>query len=170
MPVPRARVLGVVVLGLVVYAYGSTSQVAWLFLVAYWLWALAVAGLVYAAWNGRALEAAAELRPGEPGPDSPAQWLPDPVLRTAPAGILFEGDPGRLAVGLRSRGGTRGPARVSGQVAGLAAGAGAGRIGEGGVEEERPLAGLPRGVVRAEGFVLESSDPLGLFGRRRRLP
>jgi len=67
----------------------------WLFLIAYWLWALAVAGAVYAAWNGGALEAAAELRTGEPAPDSPAWWLPDPVLRAAPAGTLFDGDPGR---------------------------------------------------------------------------
>ena len=170
MPQPRARVFGVVLLGLVVYAYGSTSEVPWLFLIAYWLWALAVAGAVYAAWNGRALEAAAELRTGEPAPDSPAWWLPDPVLHAAPAGTLFEGDPGRFAVVVRSRRGTRGPARVSGRVAGLAAAAGAGRIDESGVEEERPLAGLSRGVVRAEGFGLESSDPLGLFGRRRELP
>ena len=52
-------------MGVVVYAYGSTSEVAWLFLLAYWLWALAIAGGLYAAWNARGLEATAELRPAE---------------------------------------------------------------------------------------------------------
>ena len=146
---PRARVIGVVLLGVVVYAYGSTSEVAWLFLLAYWLWALAIAGGLYAAWNARGLEATAELRPAE---------------------ALFEGDEADLLVGLRSVRGTRGPARVSGLVAGRSAGAGAGRVPEDGVEELRGLGTLRRGVVRTSGFVQESGDPLGLFASRRALP
>ena len=146
---PRARVFGVVLLGVVVYAYGSTSEVAWLFLLAYWLWAFAAAAAIYAAWNARGLEASAAVRPNHE---------------------LFEGDPAELVVGLRSRRGTRGPARVGGEVAGSRAGAGAGRIPEGGVEEARVLGALRRGVIRTSGFVLESGDPLGLFASRRPLP
>ena len=77
-------------MGVVVYAYGSTSEVAWLFLLAYWLWALAIAGGLYAAWNARGLEATAELRPAD---------------------TLFEGDEADLVVGLRSVRGTRDRAR-----------------------------------------------------------
>ena len=46
---PTARVAGVFVLALVVYAYGSTSEVSWLFLLAYWLWTMLAAAAVYAA-------------------------------------------------------------------------------------------------------------------------
>jgi uncharacterized protein (DUF58 family) len=147
--VPRVRVVGVVLLGVVLYAYGSTSEVPWLFLLAYWLWALALAAALYAAWNARGLEASAALRPSD---------------------SLFEGDEADLVVGLRSLRGTRGPARVSGLVAGRPAGAGAGRVPEGGVEELRGLGALRRGVVRSSGFVLESGDPIGLFSNRRTLP
>lgn len=146
---PRARVLGVVLLGLVVYAYGSTSEVAWLFLLAYWLWWLALAGALYAAWNARGLEATAEVRA---------------------TGELFETDAVELAVGLRSRHGARGPAHVRGEVAGERVAVGAGRIPESGMEEVRALEPLRRGVVRSSGFVLESGDPLGFFLARRRLP
>ena len=146
---PRARVVGAVLLGVVVYAYGSTSEVAWLFLLAYWLWAVALAGAVYAVWNARGLEAEAALRP---------------------AYDVFEGDEADLVVGLRSVRGTRGPARVGGMVAGRPAGAGAGRVPESGVEEVRGLGPLRRGVVRTSGFVLQSGDPLGLFTNRRTLP
>ncbi|MEP7105624.1 MAG: DUF58 domain-containing protein [Chloroflexota bacterium] len=159
---PRPRVLGVAFLGFVLYAYGSTSEVAWLFLLAYWLWALVLGAFLYAAWNRRRLEASAALRAGEPGPGSPRATLPDAVLRTGPAESIFEGDRAHLALTLRSRSGVRGPARVVGRVAGL--------VGERGVEEERDLERLPRGVLRAEGLILESGDPAGLFVHRRALP
>ena len=167
---PRPRALGVAFLGFVLYTYGSTSEVAWLFLLAYWLWALVLGAFVYAAWNRRLLEASAALRAGAPGPGSPRATLPDAVLRTGPAEPIFEGDGAHLELILRSRSGVRGPARVAGLVAGVEVAAGAGRVGERGVVEQRDLQRLPRGVLRAAGLVLESGDPAGLFVHRRTLP
>lgn len=163
--------LGALLLGLVLYSYGSTSEVAWLFLIAYWCWTLAIAAYLYEIWNRRGLAARIELATTAPSPDSPTGWLPETVLHAAPAlEPLFEGDSAAVHVSLASAGGTRGPARLTGTVAGVDVTAGFGRITEAGVGEERALGSLRRGVVGASGLVIEASDPIGLARDRSALP
>src|SRR5439155_1591409 len=80
-----------------------TSEVAWLFLIAFWVWALAAAAAAYAVWNHRGLTGAARVRPGRRGPHSPLDWLPDAITRTAPAQApIFEGDEIQAEAELRS--------------------------------------------------------------------
>ena len=158
-------------LGFVLYSYGASSEVAWLFLLAYWTWSMAAVAAAYEAWNRRGLLAAIEVESATPSPDSPAGWLPDAILRTAPsADPLFEGDAARVRASIASTRGTRGPARLRGRVAGVELAAGFGRITEAGVGEERSLPALRRGVLRASDLAVEAADPLGLFRDRGALP
>ena len=171
MPRPTPRLIGTLLLGAVLYAYGATSEVAWLFLLAYWCWTLAAAAFVYEWWNRRGLVATVELVAGEQGEESPAGWLPEAVLRAAPTTeLLFEGDQATVRAALASLGGTRGPARLHGRVAGTEVAAGFGRVPAGGVAEERGLGAVGRGVVRAAEFEVEAGDPAGMFRDRGRLP
>jgi hypothetical protein len=164
---PTARVAGVFVLALVVYAYGSTSEVSWLFLLAYWLWAMLVAAALYAAWNRPSrIRCASGVGRGPVHPGSPLDWLPAPVARAMPAKSHFEGDGAQLKMVVRSRRGTRGPALLRGRVGALDFRIGAGAVGELGLTREFALEHLVRGVLRIEGLVLEAGDPLGLFRRR----
>jgi uncharacterized protein (DUF58 family) len=164
---PTVRAAGVFVLALVVYAYGSTSEVAWLFLLAYWLWAMLVAAALYAAWNGaRRFRLSSGVGRRLVHPESPLDWLPAPVARAMPANSHFEGDGAHLSVTLRSRRGTRGPALVRGRVGARDFRFGAGAVGESGLTHQFALEQLARGVIRTEGVVLEAGDPLGLFRRR----
>ncbi len=164
---PTARVAGVFVLALVVYAYGSTSEVSWLFLLAYWLWAMLAAAAVYAAWNRpRRIRASSGVGRRAVHPDSPLDWLPAPVVRGMPAKSHFEGDGALVRITLRSRRGTRGPALLRGRVGPVDFRIGVGAVGEPGLSREFVLEHLERGVLRLEDLMLEAGDPLGLFRRR----
>lgn len=171
MPRPTPRLIGAVLLGFVLYTYGATSEVAWLFLLAYWCWTLAAAAVIYEVWNRRGLLARVEVVAVTADEESPANWLPDAVLRAAPTPEpLFEGDRARVRASIASARGSRGPAQLRGSVAGVALAAGFGRITEAGVGEERELAGLQRGVLRASHLVVEAADPLGMVRDRGSLP
>lgn len=158
-------------LGFVLYSYGATSEVAWLFLLAYWTWTMAAVAAAYEVWNRRGLLGRVEVGAVAPSPESPAGWLPDAVLRAAPAADpLFEGDQATIRASIASGRGTRGPARLRGLVSGVDLTAGFGRITERGVGEERSLPALKRGVLSASDLVIEAADPLGLFRDRGALP
>ncbi len=158
------RVFGALVLATVVFFYGTTSQVAWLFLLGYSLYALVAAAFLYALWNSRGVRARLAFIGADPGPHSPLDALPEAWLRTAPRPRpVFEGDRVRLALELRSLGRARGPARWSGWVAGKEVSAAAGLVPAAGWRVERGVGPVRRGGVASEGWRLEAGDPLGMF-------
>jgi uncharacterized protein (DUF58 family) len=151
-----------------VFYYGTTSEVAWLFLLAYWIVALVVAAYVYARWNWRGLRADLGLGAARPGPDSPIEALPEQLLRSGPLPApLFEGDHADIELRLTTTGSSRGPARLSGSVGGVEVSAATGVVPRAGWVERRTLGPLGRGAIVASNWVLESSDPLGFFRFRR---
>ena len=90
---PTWRVAGALTVAAAVFYYGTTSEVAWLFLLAYWIVALVVVAYFYARWNWRGLRADLGLGTARPGPDSPIEALPEQLLRSGPLpGPVFEGD------------------------------------------------------------------------------
>src|SRR5665213_1438645 len=87
------RFIGALAVALIVFYYGSTSEVAWLFLLAYWIVALVVAAYIYGLWNRRGLGARFSLAGTQPAPDSPLATLPEQLLRSGPIPApIFEGD------------------------------------------------------------------------------
>jgi uncharacterized protein (DUF58 family) len=158
-----------VAVALTVFYYGSTSEVAWLFLLAYWVAALIVAAFVYARWNWRGLTASFALAGTKPATDSPIDDLPEQLLRSGPIPApVFEGDQAEIELALNTKGSPRGPARLSGSIAGVDVRAATGVVPRGGWTETRTVGPLLRGAVVAQACVLESSDPLGFFRFRRR--
>jgi uncharacterized protein (DUF58 family) len=152
-----------------VFYYGTTSEVAWLFLLAYWIVALVVAAYVYARWNWRGLRADLGLGGARPGPDSPIEALPEQLLRSGPLPApLFEGDHADIELRLTTTGSSRGPARLSGLVGGVEVSAATGVVPRAGWVERRTLGPLGRGAIVASNWGLESSDPLGFFRFRRK--
>jgi uncharacterized protein (DUF58 family) len=158
-----------VAVALIVFYYGSTSEVAWLFLLAYWVAALVVAAYLYARWNWRGLTASFELAGTKPAPDSPLDDLPEQLLRSGPIPApVFEGDKAAIELALNTKGSARGPAVLSGSIAGVDVRAATGVVPRGGWREQRILGPLVRGAVVTQACLLESSDPLGFFRFRRR--
>src|SRR5207302_7561679 len=95
--------------------YAATSQVPWLFLLALWVITVVLAAAAYAAWNRRGVTLRLRVGYARPASGSPAEDLPDHVLRTGPMPApVFEGDGFGLEIGLRSRRGTRGPVSAQG--------------------------------------------------------
>jgi uncharacterized protein (DUF58 family) len=140
-----------------------------LFLLSDLVVAMVVVALVYSLWAQARLKLYLSAGGARHAPDSPAQHLPDRVLRTGPyPAPLFEGDELRLEVGLDNRGSARGPAWVSGGVAGHKLEAGTGVVPRGGWRTEKVIAGLRRGLVGRTGWKIVTSDPLGLWPVRRR--
>jgi uncharacterized protein (DUF58 family) len=163
------RLVGAVAVALIVFYYGSTSEVAWLFLLAYWVAALIVAAYVYARWNWRGLTASFALAGTKPAADSPLDDLPEQLLRSGPIPApVFEGDQADIELALDTNGSARGPARLSGSIAGADLRAATGVVPRGGWRERRTVGPLGRGAVLAQSCVLESSDPLGFFKFKRR--
>ena len=151
--------------------YAATSEVSWLFLLALWLLFIVPAAFAYAAWNRRGVTVSLAVRESRPALDSPLHDLPDAVLRRSPrATPVFEGDEMGLEIAFRSRRGARGPVWASGQVRGETFGAGAGVVTGAGWARTRWAPTARRGAVRASGWALGTSDPLGLFQGLRRLP
>lgn len=150
------------------FFYGANSEVAWLFLLAYWIAALIVAAYAYARWNWRGLRARVEVGAGEPGPTSPVDELPEQLLRSGPLPApIFEGDRVEIELRLETVRAARGPARLTGLVGGAELAAATGLVSRSGWTERRVIGPVRRGPINAEGWTLEAGDPLGLFRRRR---
>lgn len=147
--------------------YAGTSEVAWLFLLAYWILALVVASLCYAFWN-RGFKSKLTLVGTDSGEGSPAEELPEQILNIGPAVPVFERDRMKVRLTIESKRGTRGPARISASVGGIQLAAAAGRVPKTGWAEVRVLGPLRRGSVGVQGFVIERGDPLGFFTHRFR--
>jgi len=158
-----------VAVALIVFYYGSTSEVAWLLLLAYWVAALIVAAYLYARWNWLGLTASFALVGTKPAPESPIDDMPEQLLRSGPIPApVFEGDQAEVELALNTKGGPRGPASLSGSIAGVDLRAATGVVPRGGWTQTRTVGPLLRGAVMAQACVLESSDPLGFFRFRRR--
>ena len=169
---PAWRLLGALALGAVVYFYGATSEVAWLFLFGFLVWGVAAAMFAYARWNARGLSGGLRLLDVLPSALSPVGEIPERDFRDAPLPApVFEGDLVRLELSLATAGGrARGPARFSLGVGETGLEAGTGVVPAAGWRALRDLGPLKRGPLAAKWLAIESSDPLGLFRHRRRLP
>ena len=111
------RLFGALILAAAVLYYASTSEVAWLFLLAYWIFALVVASLIYALWN-RGFSSILTVVGTESGTGSPMEELPEQLLGSGPRVPVFEGDRMSVQLRIKPRHGTRGPARIFGSVGG----------------------------------------------------
>jgi uncharacterized protein (DUF58 family) len=151
--------------------YGATSEVPWLFLLASWVAALIVAAGFYTGWNWRGLRARIGMRGTEPGPQSPLEDLPEQLLRSGPIPApIFEGDRLDVEIGFETSGAPRGPARLAGFIGATELSAATGLVPRSGWRQRTLVGPLTRGPVDARTWVLEASDPLGLFRHRRRTP
>jgi uncharacterized protein (DUF58 family) len=168
VPRPALRSLGSVLLGGALYAYGATSEVSWLFLLAYSTWTITTAAFVYVLWARRGVRAELALA-ADPGPASPLELLPPAVVRGAPVPPIFEGDGLRLIARLRAEGAERGPVRLRARLGEQPLDAAAGVVGAAGVEVGAALTTARRGVVEAAAQRLRVDDPAGLFWSERRL-
>ena len=109
------------------------------------------------------------MHSAEAEPGSPLDELPEQVLRSGPIPApIFEGDRMTLDLRLVSPRGTRGPARMNGRVGEMELSAAAGLIPPGGASHLETVGPLRRGAVGATGWVLETSDLIGLFAQRAR--
>ncbi len=143
----------------------------WLFLLASWLLALVVVAAGYAAWSRAGLRLHLAVQSNRPAADSPAEVLPDAVLRRAPvAAPVFEGDGLELEVGLDNPGAARGPAWVAGQVGGRQVMFATGLVPRTGWRRLKVLRELRRGPIGATGWTIGTGDPFGFFAGRRRCP
>ena len=166
---PRPRLLGALFLGGALFTYGATSEVAWLFLFAYLVWAATIAAYLYAIWNDAGIRPGIRVIRVEPGPDTPSQEVPEGMFRDAPLPApLFEGDAVVVELALDSDAGARGPARLSARVGGVELDSGTATVPAKGWRSQQRLGPLRRGILEAEGVVLEVGDPIGFFRRRRR--
>lgn len=136
-----------------------------MFLLAYWIGALAIGAFCYAQWN-RGLSGALQVHATEPGEGSPIEILPEHILNGGPLVPVFEGDRMQVELRIESPRGTRGPARITGAVGATSLSAAAGLVPRQGWGELRSVGPVKRGSIGARGWVLESGDPLGFFRRR----
>jgi uncharacterized protein (DUF58 family) len=166
---PTWRLLGALALGAVVYFYGATSEVAWLFLFGFLLGGMVLAMLLYASWNARGLAGEVRLLEVAPSELSPVFEIPERDFRDAPLPApVFEGDNLQFEFRLTASGvWAHGPARLSADVGEVALEAGTGLVSVAGWTARRQLGPVARGPLAASGLVLESADPLGLFRTRR---
>ena len=136
-------------------------------MLAYWIFALVVASLVYAVWNG-GFTGGLTVVGTQIGDGSPMEELPEQILAGGPRVPIFEGDRMEVELQIKSRHGTRGPARVYGSVTGTELSTAAGRVPKQGWAERRMLGPLRRGPVGVQGLAIERGDPLGFFRHRTR--
>lgn len=160
---PAVRLAGALLLAVVVYLYGATSEVAWLFLLAFWIAAFALAGYFYSRWNASGLHARLEVTAAASGPGSPIGELPETWLRAGPPLPVFEGDRIAATVRLETAGAARGPARLRGRLGETEISAAAGVVPRAGWSREVAVPAVRRGPLRAAGWRLEAGDPLGFF-------
>jgi uncharacterized protein (DUF58 family) len=162
---PRARFFGAVAVAAVVFYYAGTSEVAWLYLLAYWIAALIVASFLYKLWN-RGIRGEIFVRDYKSAPGSPMEDLPEAVLNARPLRRPFEGDTISIDLNLVSSRGTRGPARMTGSVAGVELSTASGRVSKTGWTEHTTVGPARRGPVISTGWALDTGDLLGLFKER----
>ncbi len=106
-----------------------------------------------------------------PAPGSPAEELPEQLLRRAPVVTpLFEGDGIELEVGLDTSGRARGPAWISGDIGHEHVLFGTGLVPRSGWRRAMPLSPLRRGPVSATGWTIGTGDPFGFFSGRIKCP
>jgi uncharacterized protein (DUF58 family) len=142
--------------------------VPWLFLLASWIVALIVVSFAYALWNRSGLRLHLAVRGTRPTAGSPLEELPEHLMRTAPLPApIFEGDGLEIEVGLTTTGAPRGPGRVTGLIGGERLGGATGLVTRVGWRHPVELHAMRRGPVGAHGWVVESSDPVGMFRGRR---
>jgi uncharacterized protein (DUF58 family) len=163
------RFVGALAVAAVVFYYGSTSEVSWLFLLAYWIAALIVVAFIYARWNWRGLSASFGLAGTKPALDSPLDALPEQLLRSGPTPVpVFEGDRAEIELRVNTKGSARGPARLSGSIGGIDVRAATGVVPRAGWAELKTIGPLGRGAILAQACILEAGDPLGFFRFRRK--
>src|SRR6202158_2493475 len=91
---PRARFYGAVAVAAVGFYYAGTSEVAWLYLLAYWIAALTVASFLYQLWN-RGFRGEIFVRGYKFAAGSPMEGLPEggpnarPVRRAIGGGSIL---------------------------------------------------------------------------------
>jgi uncharacterized protein (DUF58 family) len=140
-------------------------------LLAAWLIALVIVAFAYAAWSRAGLRLHVAVLSSRPAPESPAEELPEAVLRRSPVATpVFEGDGLELEIGLDNRGGTRGPAWVTGEVGGEQVRFATGLVPRAGWRRLKVLRELRRGPIGANDWAIGTSDPFGFFAGRRRCP
>ena len=111
------------------------------------------------------------MQGAEPGPQSPVEDIPELLLRSGPIPApIFEGDRLEIEIGLETSGAPRGPARLTGFIGAAELSAASGLVPKAGWNQRTLVGPLTRGPVGARSWVLEASDPLGLFRYRRRTP
>lgn len=165
---PTPRFFGALALAAAIFYYGGSSNVAWLYLLTYWIAGLIVAAFIYAYWNWKRLYGEFAVTAVKSSGDSPVSELSESFLRGGPfPAPIFEGDRLDIELALRTRGGARGPARISGLIGGAELSAASGLVPKTGWKVNRELGPVARGPVLATAWVLEATDPLGLFRYRR---
>jgi len=95
---PTPRFFGALALAAAVFYYGGSSNVAWLYLLAYWIAALVVTAWFYARWN-RGLRGALKVHSSDRGEGSPMEHLPERILAAGAAWTASKSD----AVARRAR-------------------------------------------------------------------
>ena len=156
---------------LVLFWYGATSEVPWLFLLAWWVLSLVAAAAGYAAWNRSGLSLQLAVRNTVIGAGSPAEQLPEQVLQRGPIPApVFEGDGFGLEIAIQASRGARGPVWALGLVGDRSISAGTGLVPKGGWSRVEALPALRRGPVAARGWRIHTSDPLGFFRGLRPTP
>jgi len=133
--------------------------VAWLFLLTYWIVAIAVASLFYALWNRGISTATGLAKVRHTGEELPER-SPEAV---------YERDVISVRSLLRSTGGARGPVRLSLRIGTVEVDFGAGLVSEQGISKETEIGPIRRGALDTSGRTT-TGDPLGLFRARRSLP
>src|SRR6185436_13102501 len=137
----------------VVFYYGSTSEVAWLFLLAYWIAAMVLVAYLYAGWNWWGLRGRVTVKGTESGPDSPIDSLPDQLARSGPIPTpIFEGDHVEIELGLDTTGGARGPARLTGTIGAVGLGTASGLVPRAGWREVKRVGPVARGPLDARAW------------------
>lgn len=146
-------------LALVLFYYAANSEVAWLFLLAYWIVAMVVASFFYAVWN-RGIDTSAALAGVRRAGDELPEQAPDAV---------YERDAVTVRLGARTARGTRGPVRTTTLIGGRDAELAAAVVTARGVAKELDIGAVRRGSLTESGQTV-TGDPLGLFALRSRHP
>jgi len=140
----------------VLFYYAANSEVAWLFLLAYWIVAIVLASFFYARWNRGFFTGSDVVKKRHPGEDLP-DGAPDAV---------YERDSITVRQLIRARRGIRGPVAIARRIGELDVRFGVGLVGEEGVTKDVETSALARGPLTNGGHNV-TGDPLGLFARRR---
>ncbi len=154
---------------MILFYYGGTSEVAWLYMLSYLVAGLIIASFFYALWN-HGFRGEVYVSGTEPMAGSPRDELPDYLLRASPkAHAVFEGDRLELKIRLVNQKGTRGPAQLTGVIGVWPVSTAAAVVPKKeGWSEKVTIGPLRRGPLLAHDFKLSSTDLLGLFARRNR--